>query len=444
MRISTMKSNKPLIKRELGNGKMDSFPMVYKSLIQNHEFDTIDSFIEIYEQVQSENGALLQGMPFEDGYQRRLTIPDKETGDEATLDTQTKMNLFVVDLDKIPCINRVGSDEHLFEVYSLLGRLDPVFEAADSIFAYSSSAGVKTENNPDPWYVMNSHVYYLIEDSTQQELRGVFSYLNQRARDLGLVPEGEKLLDASIIKLTQPIYVSRPELIYELDLTRGVIRRSKERLLDIGPWKEQVVIPEIERPQEEDQYEVTLEEISDFNKDVAKSLIYGNANGESYSGLLSVITYLKQRKHSKEQVWELWQEIYAGDNWTLEEQKLFDQKWFDIKYIEPDYFTNLKGKNDEVYISTGYNNGCRCLVPDWDISTLKLLATKVHKPVVLMLSLELEEATVNNIYRRAVHAGFKSIRVERYKGRNKTRVVHRSIQEIIGVAPGGEYDNFVL
>ncbi len=440
MRISTMKGDVPLIKRELEGGDLDSFPMVYRSRIINHEFDDIDSFIDIYETIQEEQGALLQGKAFVDGYQRRLTIPDEKTGDPATLDTETSINLFVVDLDKIPSKTKVGTDEHFFEVYELLGKLDPVFVEADSIFAYSSSAGVLTTKNTNPWYTMNAHVYYLIPDSTQRELRHIFGYLNKRARDLGLVPKDEKLLDASIIKLSQPIYVAGPKLKEDLNLTRGILRRAQTRLLNIEPWKQHIPDKnQVPKQEFDDAYEETTEEISDFDKDVARSLIYGNVNGESYSGMLSVITYLKQRKHSRTQVQKLWNEIYTGDNWTLEDQELFDKKWFDIKYIEPDYFTNLEGKDNEVYLSTGYNNGYRCLVPDWDITTLKLLSTKVHKPIVLLLSSELQDSTIKNIYRRAIYAGFKSVKVERYKGRSIKKV-----NVIIEEAPGGMFDDFVL
>ncbi len=454
MRISSILSDKRLRKVQQENCEFNDFPMVYKSNIENHNFSDIGGFVELYEAVAARGGALMHGEPIQDGYQRRLSKDDESNGDLKTL-MDSGSNILCLDIDKIPCQYKVGTPEHQKDIFMRLGRVVPELANSDCVFAYTSSAGVNTIKNQmagDSKTNINVHLFYLIPGDGLKafEMRSVIARLNERFKDAGSSIE----FDGSVSKLAQPLYISPPLLLQDLELQRESLIRGVSRTLDVlnlGLVEERKIVENVYIDNEEYTKNVTKEDITEEDEIIAILQIRDNGHsGGSYGGMTGFIKYLKQRLYSRTKIEELWNQVYNGANWTLEDKKTFEDQWRAVDYTVPVY---LDGVNErEVYeIGLWKYNDCM-IVPGW-INGIIALREFGDKPLTLYMSSNTSSSKQESIYRHAKHYFMEvDIKLFEYQPRkklvNKTGVkrIRKSKQliELVGEAPGGDFDNFEL
>ncbi len=299
MRISSILAEEKLHKVQLIDGEFNDFPMVYKANLENHEFPDIESFLELYKEVAYRGGALLHGTPIEDGYQRRLSKDDPKTGDRATL-IDTGSSILCLDIDKIPCRFKVGTLEHQNDIFERLGRVVPELQETDCVFVYTSSAGVKTIKNKEFETNINVHLFYLIPMLTAFEMRSVIARLNEKFYDFGSSIE----FDGSVSKLAQPLYISPPVLLQELELQREQLIKRTVRVLDVRALdlvQTKKVVGEVYIDNEAYLENVRDVEISEDDASIARTQIRDNGHaGGSFGGMTGFIKYLKQKLYSKE------------------------------------------------------------------------------------------------------------------------------------------------
>ncbi len=448
MRITSILSNKRLCKVQQQDGEFLDFPLIYKANIENHEFLDIDEFASLYERVAVRGGALMHGEPLVDGHQRRLSKDDPKNGDKRTL-IDSGSNVLCLDIDKVPSCFKVGSDEYRNDIFKRLERVIPELNQTDCIFALTSSAGVKTKKNQDFETNINVHIFYMVEALNAFEMRNVIHRLNEKFKEAGSSIE----FDGSVSKLAQPLYIAPPVLLEDLNLKREFLIRGSQRVLDVrklGLVQEKKVQGDVYVDNEEYLDNVKDIDIEEDDQKIALMQVRNNGHaGGSYGGMTGFIKYLKQKLYSRDRIEALWNSTYDGSNWTLEESKIFEDQWQSVDYTVPVYLDGVQRK-DTFAIGLWEYNGCM-VVPNWINGIIKL-SEFGNKPLVIYMNSNSRVQEQENIFRHASHY-FTNVRIELFEYSSKTSKEKlerikikksKKIEELIGVAPGGELDDFVL
>ena len=294
------------------NYKKVSYQGSYTQLMNNVDgIDTIDNLLELLEHAQEECGCIIQGEPIkDDNKQKRRLIHSKENerNGKATIKTNSKIGIFIIDVDDKPNPFCCRSQEkmHIDYIYQELAKVDKAFIETSSIFQFSSSAGIKQGSC--------SHIFFILDkERNSDEMEAIFSRFNKMAMDNDI----NIGFDGSINRLTQPIYLADPLFIdgaVNPLKDRYFTRLEKKERLSFSEelWKPKVKIKRAELITIDDKLKNYIE-----LKDLEKAIERFNSFSESYKGMGSFVGYLKNLRYEKDIVESEWEHFYSGDNHTL-------------------------------------------------------------------------------------------------------------------------------
>ncbi len=385
------------------NYKKVSYQGSYTQVFQNiYGIDTIDELYELLEYGQEVYGCIIQGEPIKDDnkQKRRLIHPkENEKDGQATININSKIGIFIVDVDDKPnpfcCITE--ESKHIDYIYQELAKINKAFIETNSIFQFSSSAGIKDGSC--------SHIFYILDtERSSAEMEAIFTRFNKIAMD-NKINIG---FDGSVNRLTQPIYLADPLFI------NGAVNPIEQRYFTRLEQKERLSFSEEQWKPKPKTTRVELITIDDELKnsidsdDLQKAIERFSGFSESYKGMGSFVGYLKNMRYKKDTVESAWEYFYSGDNFTLvrpttannHSYNKFDECWNQITYTvnKIEYFQNI---NDEViFVTSNTFNSSYCILPKVDRDNLMKLASMIDddKEVILLISDNTSEGFVNFLF----------------------------------------------
>ncbi|MEA3498194.1 MAG: hypothetical protein U9R16_03955, partial [Campylobacterota bacterium] len=380
-----------------------SYQGSYTQVFQNVTgIDTIEDLNELLKYGQEVYGCIIQGEPIKnDNRQKRRLIHAKENekDGQATIKINSKIGIFIVDVDDKPnpfcCIT--DESKHIDYIYQELAKIDTSFIETSSIFQFSSSAGIKEGSC--------SHIFYILDtERSSEEMEAIFTRFNKISMDNDM----NIGFDGSVNRLTQPIYLADPLFIngaVNPIEQRYFKRLEKNERLSFNEelWKPKPKIKRAELITIDDELKNNIN-----NNDLQKAIERFNSFSESYKGMGGFVGYLKNMRYEKDTVESAWEHFYSGDNFTLvrpttannHTYNKFNECWNQITYTvnKIKYFQNIY--NTVILATSNTFNSTYCILPKMDKDNLIKLSSLVDddKEVILLISDKASECFVKFLF----------------------------------------------
>ena len=379
-----------------------SYQGSYTQKFQNIDgIETIDDLKELLEYGQEVYGCIIQGEPIKnnDKQKRRLIhTKENETDGKATIKINSKIGVFIVDVDDKPnpfcCI--VEEKKHINYIYQEMAKINTVFIETNSIFQFSSSAGIKEGSC--------AHIFFILDKARNtDEMEAIFTRFNKIAMKNNI----NIGFDGSVNRLTQPIYLADPLFI------NGAVNPIEQRYFTRLAKNERLSFKEaLWKPKEKiirTEIIITDDELkNDIDSfDLQKAIERFNSFSESYKGMGSFVGYLKNMRYEKNVVENAWEHFYSGGNYTLvrpttangHSYSKFDECWNGITYTvsQIEYFQNID--NEVILATSNTYNSAYCILPKMDRANLtKLSSIANNKEVILLISDNTTESFVQYLF----------------------------------------------